>query len=152
MSDFFTYTITQVTNASAYDAGDSVGGKITITNAVGDKGGFTTLKSIHVIDKGNQKAVLEILFFNSDPAAATITDDVAFVYSTDINKQIGRVSIAAADYVTLNSLATANLGSINKVLAASSESNSLYAVIVTTGTPTYISTGDIVVTFSFERE
>lgn len=147
----FTLAVTQTTNASAYEAGDAVGGKVTITNAMRVSGGTGVLQSIQVIDKGNQKAALEILIFDSDPSAATITDDTAFAYSTDITKQIARVSIAASDYVTIDSKATASIGGLSRIVQASGSTN-LYAAVVTTGTPTYTSTSDIIVTFGILQD
>jgi len=147
----FSLAVTQTTNASAYEAGDAVGGKITITNAMRVSGGTGMLQSIQVTDKGNQKAALEILILDADPTAATITDDTAFVYSTDISKQIARIPVAAADYVTINSIATASIGGIGKTLKASGSTN-LYAAVVTTGTPTYTSTSDIIVTFGILQD
>lgn len=147
----FSLAVTQTTNASAYEAGDAVGGKITITNAMRTSGGTGILQSIDIIDKANQKAALEIIIFNSDPSAATITDDSAFAYSTDISKQIARISVAASDYVTINSIATVSLGGLGKVLKASGSTN-LYAAIVTTGTPTYTSTSDIIITFGILQD
>lgn len=147
----FTLQVTQTTNASAYEAGDCVGGKITITNAMRVATGTGVLMSIDLIDKANQKAAMDVLIFNADPAAATITDDTAFVYSTDITKQIARIPIAAGDYTTINSIATVSLGSLGRTLKAASGQN-LYAALVLSGTPTYTSTSDIVITFGILQD
>lgn len=147
----FSLAVTQTTNASAYEAGDAVGGKITITNAMRVSGGTGILQSIDIIDKANQKAALEVLIFNADPSAATITDDTAFVYSTDISKQIARISVAASDYVTINSIATVSLGGLGKIVKANGSAN-LYAAIVLVGTPTYTSTSDIIITFGILQD
>lgn len=147
----FTLAVTQVTNASAYEAGDAVGGKITITDAMRVSGGTGFLQSIQIIDKGNQKAALELLIFDSDPTAATITDDTAFAYSTDLSKQIARISIGAADYATIDGKASVSMGGLSRTLKASGSAN-LYAALVTTGTPTYTSTSDIIVTFGIIQD
>lgn len=147
----FTLSVTQATTATTYAAGDAVGGKITITNAMRVSGGTGVLQSIQIIDKGNQKAALELLIFDSDPTAATITNDAAFAYSTDLSKQIARIPIAASDYTTIDSKATVSLGGIGKVLKASGSTN-LYAALVTTGTPTYASTSDIIITFGILQD
>jgi hypothetical protein len=135
--------VTPTISAGAiYAAGDTVGDKITLTNAVRVSGGTGILQDLLVIDKANQKANLEILIFESDPSAATITDNAAFVFSTDIAKLIQRISIASSDYVTINSIAIASMSSIGKVLYANGSRN-LYAVIINTGTPTYATTSDL---------
>lgn len=147
----FTLSVTQTTNASAYEAGDSVGGKITITNAMRVSGGTGVLQSIHLIDTSNQKAALDILIFDSDPSSATITDDTAFVYSTDISKQIARIPVTAADYTTINSIATVSLGGLSRIVQASGSRN-LYAAIVLSGAPTYASTSAVRVVFGILQD
>lgn len=137
-----------VSTSPAYTAGDCVGGKQTLTGAARTSGGRVILESINVLDLGNQKAALTILFFDSDPAAATITDNAAFVWSTDHSKLLGKVNIAAADYETIASEAVATVKAIGLLLEASGSAN-LFAVVVTTGTPTYTATTDIRITYGF---
>jgi hypothetical protein len=133
---------TAVSTSPAYTAGDAVGAKRTIANAVRVSGGTGILESIILLDRANQKAAMELFIFDSDPSAATITDNTAFVFSTDDLKVIARVSIAATDYVTINSKAVATVKGLGIALKASG-STSLYAALVTTGTPTYAATTDV---------
>lgn len=147
----FRFSSVQTTNASAYEAGDCIGGKITITDAVRTSGGTGILQSIHVIDTSNQKAAFDVLIFDSDPSAATITDDTAFVYSTDITKQIARIPVAAGDYTTINNIATVNLSGLGRVLKASGSAN-LYAALVLSGTPTYASTTAVTIAFGILQD
>lgn len=137
-----------VSTSPAYTAGDAVGGKETLTSAVRISGGYVELDSIEVIDRSNQKPALTILVFDSDPAAATITDNAAFVFSTDISKLVAQVLIAQADYTTTNSIGVACIGAIKKVIKASGSAN-LYAAVVTTGTPTFTGTTDITIKYGF---
>ncbi len=128
-------SITPTINTVQYTAGDAVGGKQTL--AAGLAAGLPVqLDSIVVQDVSNQKAALTVLFFDADPAAATITNNNAFAFVTDMAKCIGRSNIAAADYETIDSQAVAtirNLGMILKPVAST-----LYAVVMlTSGTPTY---------------
>jgi hypothetical protein len=140
---------TSVVTASAYSAGNAVGGKRTLTGALTSVG-TGILESIIVLDRANQKAPLDIFIFDSDPAAATITDKAAFVFSTDDLKVIAHVSVAAADYVTVNSKAVAHETSLGIALQASG--TSLYAAVVTSGTPTYAATTDVQVTFGILQD
>lgn len=137
-----------VSTSPAYTAGDAVGGKETLTSAVRVSGGYVELDSIEVIDRSNQKPALTILFFDSDPSAATITDNAAFVFSTDISKLVAQVLIAQADYTTTNSIGVACIGAIKKVIKASGSAN-LFAAVVTTGTPTFAGTTDITIKYGF---
>jgi hypothetical protein len=137
-----------VSSGVAYTAGDAVGGKQTLTGAARDSGGPVVLQSLSVLDLGNQKAALTILFFNADPSAATITDNAAFVWSTDHAKLIGKLAIAAADYETIASEAVATRGGLGIVLQPSG-SAVLYAAVVAVGTPTYTSVSDLVFRYGF---
>lgn len=141
-------SVTPTIDTNAYTSGDAVGGKQTITSAMRESGGKAVLESITVQDKGNQKAALTILFFDADPTAATITNNAAFVFSTDISKVVGRVNITAADYETIDSKAIACVKAIGLEMKASGSAN-LFAAVVTTGTPTYVSASDLTFKYGF---
>ena len=141
---------TAVSTSPAYTAGDAVGGKRTLANAV-KTAGTGVLESIVVLDRANQKAALEIFIFDADPTAATITDNAAFVFSTDDLKVLARISVAATDYVTLNSKAVAIVRGLGVALKAAS-GTSLFAAVVTTGTPTFSVTTDVQVTFGILQD
>jgi hypothetical protein len=132
---------TAVSTSPAYSAGDAVGAKRTIANAVRTPG-TGVLESVTILDRANQKAAMTLFIFDADPTAATITDNAAFVFSTDDVKVIAQVNIAASDYVTTNSKALAQKTGLGVALKASS-GTSLYAALVTTGTPTYAATTDV---------
>lgn len=126
-------TVTPVVSATPdYAAGDAVGGKQTLTGAARkESGGEVVLQSLTVIDKSNQKKDLTILIFDSDPTVATITDNSAFVFSTDISKLIGKVNVADTDYETIDSIAIATLRNLGLELKASGSAH-LYAAVVAT--------------------
>lgn len=141
-----------VSTSPAYSVGDNVGGKLTLSNAVRSSGGTAYLRSLLLVDTSNQKNALELLLFNADPSSSTITDNAAFVlHANDVAKLIRRYSLAAADYVTLDSKGILDLLLGDRPLVASG-STSLYAALVipaTGGTPTYAATSAISVRFGF---
>lgn len=123
------------TSTSIYVAGYTVGGKQTLANAVrSPKTGV--LESLIITDASNQSAAMDIFIFDDDPAAATTTDHAAFAFSTDLTKAIARISVGATDYVTVNAAATAVKSGLG-IAVKSANTTSLYAVAVTSGTPTY---------------
>lgn len=132
---------TAVSTSPAYTAGDAVGGKRTIANAV-RVNGTGILQSVAILDRANQKASMTLFIFDADPTAATITDNAAFVFSTDDLKVIAQVSIGAGDYVTTDSKAYALISGLNIPIKAAS-GTSLFAALVTTGTPTYAATTNV---------
>lgn len=155
VSGFLTVvSVTPTVTAGAYNATtkNSVGGKQTLPGAVPISGGISILQSVLVLDKANQKAPLTILLFDSDPSAGTYTDNGQVNLSTDIAKVIRRINVTAGDYETIDNsgadYATAEIGPVSKLVKAAS-GTSLYAVILTTGTPTYASASDLTVRFGF---
>jgi hypothetical protein len=138
-----------VTASSAYSGGNAVGGKRTLTGALTSVG-TGILESIIVLDRANQKAALDIFIFDADPTAATLADKTAFVFSTDDLKVIAHVSVAGSDYVTVNSKAIAHETSLGIALKASG--TTLWAAVVTSGTPTFAATTDVQVTFGILQD
>ena len=140
-------TIT-VSTSPAYSAGDLVGGKLTLSSLLRTSGGTGLLQSILLRDTSNQKAALELIIFDSDPSSTTFTDNGALsINAADVPKIIRRISIAAADYVTIGSMAVADTDPVSKVLKAASGVD-LYACLVaaTGSTPTYASTSALSLT------
>jgi hypothetical protein len=147
-------TLLQVTptlaGAGAYSSGNCVGGK----QALGTSGGNSTvvmLQSVSVLDKSNQKAPLTLLFFNSDPTAATptgatVTDQSAFVWGSSSPLFIGKVDIAAADYETIASQAIATKAQLGLPLFPAAGAQ-VFVVVVTTGTPTYTSASALIFSY-----
>ena len=132
-----------------YSAGDAVGGLQTLTVATRVAGGKVKLQSVTVLDAANQKAAMTLLFFESEPTAATITDNAAFAWSTDNTKCIGKINVAAADYETIDSKAVATVRGLNLIMQSNGTAN-LYVAVVTTGTPNLASTSDLVFLYGFD--
>lgn len=143
-------TPTVTVKLTAYHANDNIGGKLTITDAVPVSGGSAILDNLTVLDADKEKAELYILIFNSNPAAATLTDDAAVALSTDLTKVIAVVHVAAADYVEFGTAAIAHMTGLKRVVQASGSAN-LYAAIMCVGTPTYTAATDLTLKFGFSR-
>ena len=142
--------VTPAITAGLYHAGDSIGGIQTITGAMRITAGSGILQSIYLIDKGAQKAPLEINIYSSNPAAATITDNAAFVWSTDIAKLVAQLSIGTADYgPTINGISIARLRNLGIPVAAVGSANLFASVITTVSPPTYATTSDLIFGYRF---
>lgn len=124
-------------STSAYVAGYVVGGIQTLTGIVSPRGsGF--LDSLLILDKSNQKAPFDILLFDSLPAGPYV-DHTSFVWGgTDDQHLIARIAVASGDYDAPGGEAVAQYGALFIALQAASGFN-IYAVAVTSGTPTYTS-------------
>lgn len=145
-------TVPVTVSLTAYANGDSVGGKLILADAARVSGGTAVLQSIHLLDRANQKPALEILFFDADPTAATITDNAAFVSGADDLKELGRVSVAAADWTTLNSKARATLRGIGLVLKPAAGTALYVALVLNGSTPTFVAADDVQLRFGLLRD
>lgn len=145
-------SVTPTISASPdYSAGDAIGGKQTLTSAVLVSGGVSVLDSLVVIDKANQSPQFDVLIFDADPSAATITDNSAFVFSTDISKLIARVPVVTANWQSIDSVAIASLGNLGIKLKASGTAN-LFAAVVARGAYNAASTGDLIFKYGLEKK
>jgi len=142
-----TPTIT-VSTSPAYTAGDSLGGKITLANAVRVSGGLSLLQSIMIADRANQKPAGTIFIYNADPSAATLTDNVAMVNSTNDFNIVAQIPVLNSDYVTVNSKAYAKLRNIGAEVGALT-GTTLYASFALTNTPTFAATTDVQMMYDF---
>jgi hypothetical protein len=140
-----------VSTTPAYTSGDSIGGKITLSNAVRVSAGTGWLTSLQISDLSNQKPTGTILVFNAD-ASTTYTDNAAAALSNaDAQKIVAQIPVSTGDYTTINNRAVANpMFNPKQVKAASG--TTLYAIFVTTSTPTFASTTDIQLTFGFAQD
>ena len=145
-------SVTPTVTAGAYHANDVLGGIQTLTNALRVSAGTAVLQSVTVRDLAAQNVVLQIFFFNANPATGTYTDNGAFdLDDTDSGLCIGKVTISASDYISLVDNSVATITNCGLPLKATT-GTSLYAIIRTTGTPTYASTSDLKITFGLLRD
>ena len=82
--DSYVFKPTVTVSASPdYTSGDTLGGKITLTNIARAAGSGMVLTSLVITDAANQKPEGEILVFDANPADSTLTDNAAFVLHAD---------------------------------------------------------------------
>jgi len=144
-------TVTPAITAGLYTANDCVGGKLTLAGAIRIDGCISLLQSFTIIDLGMQSAAMTVYLFGANPATGTYTNDAELdIHDTDALLCIGCFNVLAADYLAAkdNSFACiTNLG----ILCRAVTGTTLYAVMKTTGAPTYASTSDLTLVFGFRR-
>jgi len=141
--------ITPTIDTVAYTANDQVGGIQTIAGVCQGGGSLCLLRQLTIVDRGKQKAAMTVFFFEELPTVASVNNGEANVTDAEMaGKAIAVVSIAAVDYRDLsgNSTATVAPNLAMKPLASAT----LYAVAVTTGTPSYVAATDLVFKYTFE--
>ena len=139
----------------AYTANDVVGGLMTFS--ISDQGFDGLVRSILVTDAHSQAEAYVLYLFGAQPS--TIADDAAFAPTiADLKKIIGVVTLAAADYTTVNSLDWALLGghednvaaNVTMEIPAHSDNGDIYMYAVATDTPDYNAATDLTFTLSVE--
>ncbi len=137
---------TPVCNITApYASGDLIGGKLTLTDAArfGDKlrPGTGIIQSVILTDLAKQSADLDVVFFDSDPSATTFTDQAALdIDDADLVKIIGVASVTSWAAFADNSAGQL----LNVGLAFDlGQATSIFAAIVSRGTPSFASESDL---------
>lgn len=132
---------------SEYASGDVVGGLQTLSSVALARG--VILNKVLLVDADNESAAFTLWLFNAAPTA--IADGAAFApTAADLQKVVAKVSIAAADYVSINSMAVAVISDINDVIP--SNIGVLYAYLVIADTTTYSADDDLWLALDFLPE
>lgn len=138
--------------AAAYSTGDVVGALQTLSDVVEDTKAPALLKNVIVLDKANQKSAIDILIFNRSVTIAADNDAVT-LSNTDLEYLVARISVAAADYTTIQVAATANAEatkSVEVLCPTVATLKNLYVAVVSRGSPTYTANA-LKVKMIFER-
>lgn len=135
-------TPTVTCTAGAYSAGDVIGGRLTLTNAMRITSGTGILQNIILTTADGETPELWIPFFDS-ATASSIADNAAFAWgSGDHAKFLGAVHVETADWQTRGSDGVYDSGPLARIVAANGSRN-LYAYIMAVGTPTFGATTDV---------
>jgi hypothetical protein len=142
--------------AGAYAAGQQVGIPVEIKNAAEDSGACSTLQSFVVLDPAKQNQPLDVIFFSQKPASSG--DGVAFNPSaSDLANCLGSASILAANYSAFSANSVATAPNIRLKLkpskASASQSNtSVWAVVVSRGTPAYGAANNLTIVLGLDKD
>lgn len=135
--------------ASAYVAGEAVGGIMTFANAAAVSGGAVTVVAVQVADLDQERAPMELVLFDRNPASGTLTDsNPADPTNTEVAQIVAVIPISGADYYNFSDNAVAHVACAEHCKLNGTD---LFGVLVTRGTPTYTATTDIVVTVSVRQ-
>jgi hypothetical protein len=132
-----------VTAASAYASGNAVGGLITLAAINRQSGASIYVQSVTVASKSAQTAQFDLVFFNANPTASTCTDKTAFsVAAADASKLAGVAHVSDWTASAVGSVGQMQQPPIGVPVPVTT----LYACLVTRGTPTFTATTDVSVT------
>lgn len=155
--------VTPTISTSAYTALDQVGGIQTLavlnaqskaTDAACQDMTVSYLMGLKIIDKASQNAPFTIYFFNQLPTVASVDNAALSIVDAQSPKCIGFVKVTAANYAGPAewSIADVPFSDVMKSLKSATDDGPLYAVVQTTGTPTYASTSDLTFKYYFSQD
>lgn len=146
-------TLIPVTDTSIYADGDQIGlGASEVTNCLRAPWCLATLESVTIIDKAKQKSKLDIHFFSAAPTLANVNNAAPDI--TDANAiatYLGRIAVLDTDYVDFANQSVASKLALGLVVAGKKlntqdkDTKSLYAIVVSRGTPTYTAAADLMI-------
>jgi hypothetical protein len=155
-------TAAPTVTASAYSAGNAIGGLQTLAGAarvsgsLGASGTGGILTAMMVQVKSVQSTQVDVFLFNANPSGSTCTDKTAFVLAAaDAAKVIGVLSVpaTAANGAGWYSGGTGSLGMPNyyPITYDLSSATSVFACAVARGAFTPASTSDVQFAYNFLR-
>lgn len=134
-------TITPTVAAEAHSAGDLLFDSTEIAAAVRVNAGTAIVQSITIVDKGDQKAAMTLVFSNAQTDFGTL-GGVPDPDDTEILDVLGTVAVSATDYVDFGANSVATIKNIGLLIKAGAATTSVWLAAIATGTPTPASTSD----------
>jgi len=127
------FSVAPVTPA-AYGSGDAIGVLQSLAGAVSGSKQSGTLENLVVVDIDNQSAPIDVFLFQSSVTGGV--DNAAYAPSdAEILECVGVVEVDALDYITVGASSVATIP-VDLGFQLDS-STTVYAQIVSRGTPTY---------------
>ena len=141
--------VLRVDISGAYAAGDVLAMPVELKGLVAKPGERILLQSARVMDKADQGAALDLVFFRQLPTvqalnAAWVVTDPEMEHFEDF------LAITSGDYRNIGPNQVASVKNVNAILQCN-QSCSLWLCTVTQGTPTYVAVDDLSVILAFLR-
>ncbi len=144
----FCTTVSPTVTAGAYSSGQDIGGKLTFTGALRNSTRSGMLVSVSVVDQAAQTADLEVVLFNDNPSSTTFTDAATLdIADADMAKIAGVISLGSTSRFSYADNGIKYIGSLAIPLqggqASGTASRTVYAALVSRGTPTFAASTDV---------
>lgn len=128
-------------DTAAHAAGDVVSGALSFTCVVRNNGGAGTIEEVLLIEKGDAtnapvKPDLELILYDSSAGAPAAQND-PYVAPALPSHIIARVSIAAGDWVNLDSVTAIAQIRPDQLFQVPAGTTTLTGVLITTGAPAW---------------
>jgi len=131
------FDFTPSCHTGANTAGDIVAATEALSSICRANDACVTLVSLFLVDAADQKAALDVWFFDANTSIGT-EDAAPDIDDTEVLTMQGRVNIEATDYYDLGGASVAQVVLDQPiVLKPASGTDDIYMAVTTTGTPTY---------------
>jgi hypothetical protein len=148
-NDDFVATETFSVDTSAYASGDLIADTQELSNVGVRKGQVVLLKSIHLLDKADQKVALYFVFLSANTSLGT-ENSAPSISDADSGNVLAIVPMAATDYVDLGNTAYGTKECSVSLKLPAGTTSLWVAIVNATGTPTY-GAADLTGRFAFLR-
>lgn len=135
------FDVTLSLDTSPYADGDVLADTQELTGFFPSTTGARVLQNLLVLDEDDQGVGFDLIFLNANVSLGTENSAPSI---TDANGRsiIGKVSVAAGDYIDIGGCRIADVTPIGKVLKAATGQTSLWVAAITrSATPTYTAAG-----------
>lgn len=143
-----------ISSNPAYSVNDCVGTLNTITNAVTRRSGGGQLIGAVLSDAASQIGdhAIEALFFWANPTSSTFTDNAVFtIADADVSKFAFGISFSQQYGAEHFASSTNQYAQRTINFPYEAQTDTIYVVLKTRGTPTFSTTSDLVLNLIFER-
>lgn len=147
-------TVTPVVDTSQYASGDDIGGIMTFTGLLCGPTKTGTVESIVITDKNNQAVEYDVVIFSSNPTSSTTTCPISGICDQQAFKPTDAdlayvnpfINIQSTDRSSFSDNGMSSLSSLRSTIKSNStgsETGNAYVALVSRGTPTYATAGDV---------
>lgn len=136
-------------DTAVYASGDSLGGEMAFAGAVRATGGTGEIRKVVVWDQGNQKAQIDLVFFDRALSVTPTNNTAIDIPDADAQYCLGHLTVYTTDYVSFADNAEATRREAFEVRC---NATTLYCYAVVRGTPTYAAATDIIVTLTIHQD
>jgi hypothetical protein len=126
---------------SAYASGDVIGEKLSLSDAARSLVSTGIISSVVIVDKDSEAVDIDVVFFDANPAA--FGNDNAAFDPTDADVANIVCVVSVTDYYTFNDNSVGIAQNVNCPFDLGSTNTTLYAALVSRGTPTYTAATDL---------
>ncbi len=153
--DVASVSITPIVDTAIYASGDVLFVANRIQDIALNTKGAAYLRNVLAFDADNQKAAIDLLFFDRNPGSVAAINSAIDISAAQMAMLIGYVNLPAASYVTLKAGANAVISTSPGILLPATNPNpskDIWVVGVSRGTPTYTAATSLVLKFILERQ